>query len=110
MAQGKEERFGLRESFRIDQKARRASTELPLRAKSAITEFQQETSALSTYLLNQAVRLLEPAEYWRLRLIVGQNLDFEILIHSFTYLLWVFQFKVICIGIQAKNERIMWLS
>lgn len=67
--------MGLRESFRIDEKAPRASTELPLRARSAITEFQEETSVLSTYLLNHAVRFefelglglgLVEAEYWRL--------------------------------------------
>lgn len=57
MAQGKEERSGLRESFRMDEKARRASTESPPRAKSAMTEFQEETLVLSTYLLNQVVRL-----------------------------------------------------
>lgn len=56
MAQGKVERPGLRESFRMDEKARRASTESPARAKSAMTAFQEETSVLSTYLLNQVVR------------------------------------------------------
>lgn len=57
MAQGKVERFGCRASFRIDEKARRASTESPLRAKSAMTVFQDETLVWSTYLLNQVVRL-----------------------------------------------------
>lgn len=56
MAQGKVERFGLRESLRIEEKARRASMESPLRARSAMTEFQEKTLVLSTYWLNQVVR------------------------------------------------------
>lgn len=57
MAQGKVERFGMRECFRMEEKARRASTESPARASSAMTEFQDETFVLSTYLLNKVVRL-----------------------------------------------------
>ncbi|KAG5526962.1 hypothetical protein RHGRI_028034 [Rhododendron griersonianum] len=59
MAQGKVERSGLRESFRMEEKARRASTESPPRANSAMTEFHEETLVLSTYLLNKVVRFLE---------------------------------------------------
>lgn len=57
IAQGKVERFGMRESFRMEEKARRASTESPLRASSAMIEFQDQTLVLSTYLLNKVVRL-----------------------------------------------------
>lgn len=59
MTQGNVDLVGRRESFRMDEKARRASTEKPLRAKSAMTEFQLETLVPSTYLMNQALRLLE---------------------------------------------------
>lgn len=53
MAQGKVERSGLRESLLMDQKARSASTESPLRANSAMIVFHEETWVLSTYLLNR---------------------------------------------------------
>lgn len=86
MAQGKEERFGLRESLRMEENARRASTESPLRAKSAMTEFQEETSFLSTYLLNQVVRLGLTTETEYGRLLMKQKLDFEIFIHSFIHM------------------------
>lgn len=56
MAHGKVERVGVSESLRREKKALRASREFPLRAKSAMTEFQEETLVLSTYLLNQVVR------------------------------------------------------
>lgn len=59
MEQGKVERSGLRESFRMEEKARRASTESPPRANSLMTEFHEDTLVLSTYLLNKVVRLLE---------------------------------------------------
>lgn len=67
MVQGKVDLLGLRESLRMEENARRASRESPLRAKSAMTEFQEETLVLSTYLLNQVVRLgleLVETEYW----------------------------------------------
>lgn len=64
MAQGKVERVGVRPSFRIEEKARRASIESPLRAKSAMTEFHEWTLDLSKYLLNQVARL-ELVEYRR---------------------------------------------
>lgn len=57
MAQGKVERVGTRESLRKEEKARRASTESPARASSAMTEFQERTLVLSTYLLKKVVRL-----------------------------------------------------
>lgn len=56
MAQGKVERLGWRESFRIEEKARRASEESLLRARSAMTEFHEKTSVLSTYLLKRVVK------------------------------------------------------
>lgn len=52
MVQGNVERLGLRWDFSMEEKALRASTEWPLRAKSAIMEFQEWTLATSTYLLN----------------------------------------------------------
>ena len=58
MAQGKVLRLGRRESLRMEEKARRASRESPLRARSAMTEFQQETLVLSTYLSNMVVRFV----------------------------------------------------
>jgi len=57
MAQGKVERLGRRESLRMEKNALRASTESPLRARSAMTVFQLETLVLSTYLPNMLVRL-----------------------------------------------------
>ncbi|KAI8556699.1 hypothetical protein RHMOL_Rhmol05G0274200 [Rhododendron molle] len=59
MAQGKVERSGLRKSFRMEEKARRASTESPPLANSAMIKFHEETLVLSTYLLNKVVRFLE---------------------------------------------------
>lgn len=56
-AQGKVERFGFRESFRMEEKARRASTESPLRAKSAMIEFHENTSDLSKNLLKNVATL-----------------------------------------------------
>lgn len=56
-AQGKVERLGLRESFRMEEKARRASTASPLRAKSAMIEFHENTSDLSKYLLKKLATL-----------------------------------------------------
>ena len=56
MAQGNVERFGCRDSFRIEAKALSASTESPLRERSAITVFQLWTLVLSTYLPNMLVR------------------------------------------------------
>ena len=56
MAQGKVERLGWRESFRIEEKARRATEESLLRARSAMTEFHEKTSVLSTYLLKSVVK------------------------------------------------------
>lgn len=55
MAQGKVERLGLRWDLRIEEKALRASIESPLRAKSAMMEFQEWTLLLSMYLLNSVV-------------------------------------------------------
>lgn len=55
--QGKVDRFGLRESLRIERKALRAWVESPARAKPAMIEFQEETLDLSKYLLNHIVRL-----------------------------------------------------
>lgn len=59
MAQGKDERFGERESLRMEAKARRASTESPERASSAMTEFQEPTWVRLTYLSNHGARLGE---------------------------------------------------
>ncbi|KAJ1391987.1 hypothetical protein SESBI_36171 [Sesbania bispinosa] len=59
MVQGKVERLGFRESLRMEEKALRASKESPLRARSAITEFQLETLLLSTYLPNMLVRFAD---------------------------------------------------
>lgn len=56
MAQGRVERLGWSESFRMEEKARRASEESLLRARSAMTEFHEKTSVLSTYLLKRVVR------------------------------------------------------
>lgn len=57
MVQGKVERFGWRESFRIEENAKIASEkESPLRARSVITAFQPETLLLSTYFRNMLVR------------------------------------------------------
>ncbi|KAK6912921.1 Protein Networked (NET), actin-binding (NAB) domain [Dillenia turbinata] len=56
MVQGKDERLGSSESFRMEKKARRASAESPLRASSAMMEFQEKTSVRSTYLLKRDVR------------------------------------------------------
>ena len=50
------ERLGWRESFRIEEKARRASEESLLRARSAMTEFHEKTSVLSKYLLKRVVK------------------------------------------------------
>lgn len=59
MAQGNEERFGERESLRMEAKAPRASTESPERASSAMMEFQEPTLVRLTYLWNHGARLGE---------------------------------------------------
>lgn len=76
MAQGKLDRLGLRASFRMEEKARRASTESPPRAKSAITEFHEWTLDLSTYLLNHVARL-GLLEYRRQQSFKGNNNSIE---------------------------------
>ena len=83
------ERFGSRESFRVKKKARRVSTESPLRDKSAITVFQDERLVWSTYLLNQVVRLaLIEVEYCfpfaTQRNLSRNELYIDIFIHSYT--------------------------
>lgn len=65
MAQGKDERLGLRADLRMEEKALSASTESPPRANSAMMEFHEKTSDLSTYLLNRVV-MFELVEKWRL--------------------------------------------
>lgn len=55
MVQGKVEQLGLRWDFRMEEKALSASTESPLRANSAMIEFQEWILLMSTYLLNCVV-------------------------------------------------------
>lgn len=57
MVQGKVERFGVRDSFRMAEKARRDSTDSPARERSAMTEFHDQTLVVSTYLLKKVARL-----------------------------------------------------
>ena len=86
MTQGKVDLLGLTESFRIDRNARRASKESPLRAKSAMTEFHEETLVLSTYLLNHSLRfgMDEAAEnLWCLHILIKKELVFGTFILRF---------------------------
>lgn len=107
MAQGKVKRLGCKLSLRMEEKARRASTESPLRARSAMTEFQEETLVLSTYLSNMVVRLAflvhvivecrrfasaaADAKTRPVMIILGANKIGcgDIFIHSFVNAIWV---------------------
>lgn len=82
IAHGKVERVGVRESLRIEENARRASTESPPRAKSAMTEFQEKTLFLSTYLLNNVVRFVFVECLSTLETTLETELDFESFICS----------------------------
>lgn len=89
MAQGKEERVGYNASFRIEEKARRASRESPLLANSAMRVFQEVTLDWSTYLLNHVVRLaLVLVEYCFLWSLGKSKMYSDIFIHSRKWLVF----------------------
>lgn len=67
IVQGNVERFGLRESFRMEEKARRASRESPPRANSAMMVFHDWTLFLSIYLVKRVLMILFRGSFIRSR-------------------------------------------